>query len=90
MMKPGLQTLEELKAKGYKDVVDFSKVSPSDFQIDETFRFEGVSDPDDSEIIYAISSIKHSLKSVLINGYGIYADPKKAKIISQMKPKSDS
>ena len=79
-------TMNELRKKGYTE--DFNlktdcldcrggaiRISPDDFQIDEYFRFEGPSDPADSSILYAISSQKHRLKGVLVNGYGIYTDP---------------
>jgi hypothetical protein len=48
---------------------------PDDFQIDVYFRFEGDSDPADEAILYGISSKKHNLKGILVNGYGTSADP---------------
>lgn len=50
------------------------KVFSDDFEIDKFFRFEGMSDPGDSSILYAISSEKHAVKGVLVNAYGIYAE----------------
>ena len=47
---------------------------PHEFQIDKTFRFYGLSDPDDESILYAISSDSHNLKGVLVNGYGTSAN----------------
>jgi hypothetical protein len=73
-----------LKAKGY--LKDFNlnpdyierkarnmTLYPSDFTIDKFYRFEGASNPDDSSIVYAISS-KEGLKGTLVNAYGVYAD----------------
>ena len=79
------EKLNELKSNGYtedfnlmEDCIDCRsgklKIFPLDFQIDEYFRFEGQSDPSDSSILYAISSNKHNVKGVLVNGYGIYSD----------------
>lgn len=62
-------------------------LSPEDFQIDEIHRFEGDTDPGDSMIVYAISSIKESLKGIVINGYGLYSDPITYKIVSRLKIK---
>lgn len=51
------------------------KIFHNEFEIDKFYRFEGASNPDDSSILYAISSDKYKLKGVLVNAYGIYSDP---------------
>ena len=71
-----------LKARGY--TIDFNlkqnclecggnllKIFPGEFMVDKHYRFEGVSDPGDEAIVFAISSEKYNLKGVLIDGYGI-------------------
>jgi hypothetical protein len=78
------ETINALKLEGYS--LDFNidqewlfsyeqkeKMSPSEFNIDAIFRFEGDSNPDDQSILYAISSQKFNVKGVLVNGYGISA-----------------
>ena len=50
------------------------RMSPKEFKIDKYFRFEGPTDPGDQAILYAISSRKHKLKGLLVNGYGIYSE----------------
>jgi len=45
-----------------------------DFEIDEFYRFEGATNPDDTSIIYAVSSPKYNLKGILVNAYGVYAN----------------
>jgi hypothetical protein len=68
-----------LKQRGY--TTDFNlddnclichedKFNIDDFEIVETYRFEGPSDPADEAIVYAIES-KTGLKGVLVNGYGV-------------------
>lgn len=59
-------------------------LSPEDFQIDKTYRFEGDSDPDYQSILYAISSKKFDLKGLLVNGYGISADEISSKLIAKL------
>lgn len=79
------ETLLQLKNEGYTedfnlkpDCIECSSknlaLSPSDFNVDKVFRFEGQSDPDDQTILYAISSEKYHLKGVLVNAFGIYSD----------------
>lgn len=55
-------------------VGDHLKIFPEDFIVDKHYRFEGDSDPADEAIVFAISSSKHNVKGVLINGYGISSD----------------
>ena len=85
----GMTTLSEvtnvLKQRGY--TADLSlrathllcednslKLYPDEFIVDKHYRFEGSSDPADEAIVFAISSPKHNLKGVLINGYGVSSD----------------
>ncbi|CAN5831070.1 hypothetical protein BH11BAC3_BH11BAC3_36930 [soil metagenome] len=52
----------------------YLKIFPGEFIVDKHYRFEGQSDPGDEAIVYAISSPKHNLKGVLVNGYGISSE----------------
>lgn len=45
-------------------------LSPEDFEIDEIHRFEGMSDPADETVIFAISSKQGNVKGTVINSYG--------------------
>lgn len=45
-------------------------LSPEEFEIDEIYRFEGMSDPADETIIYAVSSTQHDVKGVVVNSFG--------------------
>jgi len=79
------QTIEQLRKEGY--TLDFNiqgnallcsngrhKVLHDEFVIDKVFRFEGMTDPADEATLYAISSEKHDIKGILVNGAGIYSD----------------
>ena len=80
-----MQTLSEvmnvLRTRGYN--INFNaeperkfleKSSSQDFKIDRIYRFEGITDPDDEAILYAISSRNSEIKGYLVNGYGVYSD----------------
>ncbi|MBI3232947.1 MAG: phosphoribosylpyrophosphate synthetase [Bacteroidetes bacterium] len=72
------EALADLQARGY--TIDFASkknkvhlmnnlgsnmLSPEEFQIDETHRFEGATDPEDEMIVFAISSKKYKIKNYL-------------------------
>ncbi|NSL86645.1 phosphoribosylpyrophosphate synthetase [Chitinophaga solisilvae] len=50
-----------------------TRIQPSDFDITETYRFEGDTDPGDEDIVYALET-KDGRKGVLMHGYGTYAE----------------
>ncbi|MBI5856821.1 MAG: hypothetical protein HZB42_04145 [Sphingobacteriales bacterium] len=77
------EAINGLKARGF--TLDFNlqenclvcndeKFDVDDFEIVEFHRFEGDTDPSDEAVVYAIES-KNGIKGVLVNGYGISADP---------------
>lgn len=49
------------------------ELHPEEFTIDEIYRFEGMSNPDDNSILFAISSNK-GIKGLLVDAYGVYAE----------------
>ena len=59
---------------------------PADFIVDKFFRFEGASNPDDSAIVYAISS-KDGLKGTVVDAYGVYADSLTTEMIEKLRIK---
>lgn len=63
--------------------------SPSDVSIDDFYRFEGESDPDDNSILYLIQTADGE-KGILVNAYGLYADPLVAAFIEQVEDISKS
>ncbi len=90
------ETINALTSLGYAHDFNISEdclicrqtndtLSPSDFQIDKVYRFEGASNPDDQSILYAISSAKFNMKGVLVNGYGISSDDTVSKLIEKLQ-----
>lgn len=93
------ETLNRLKADGYTE--DFNledsaligkpsaiRLTLGEFVIDQHFRFEGNSDPDDEAIVYAISSAKLQLKGTLVNGYGINSNAALDELIKALPEKA--
>ena len=81
-----------LKQRGYK--LDFNlkenciicedeEFHPEDFEISEVYRFEGDTDPADEAVVYAIES-KKGQKGILVNAFGIYADPMSDSLIKKL------
>jgi hypothetical protein len=78
------EAIQDLNARGYQD--DFNlhpewiecaprglKLKPDEFHVDEVYRFEGATDPDDSAVLFAIRS-GNGVKGILVDAYGAYAD----------------
>lgn len=57
---------------------------PDDFEIDEAYRFQEMSDPDDESILYAISSAKYNQKGLLVNAFGIYSETASAELVAKI------
>ncbi len=65
------------------------KIAPGDFVVDKHYRFEGPSDPGDEAIVFAISSEKHNLKGVLIDGSGISSEGISPEMIKALNENKD-
>jgi len=95
------EAIQDLASKGY--TYDFNVIahedclvchkskltlSPDEFQIDSTYRFEGDTDPGDEMILFAISSSKHNVKGIVVNAFGIYEDSESSEIVEKLHEKS--
>ncbi len=92
-----VDTLHDLKSRGYD--FDFNikddcihcaqldrQLSPEEFEVVEVHRFEGMSNPDDNSVVYAIEG-PDGLKGTLVNAYGIYADAASDRLIAKLEIK---
>jgi len=93
-MTPEVRCLTKMHARGYTDeyqVVDGKLVclttgkiyGSQDISIVNFYRFEGISNPDDMAIIYAIET-NDGRKGTLIDAYGLYADDRLEGFILQV------
>lgn len=91
-----IEAIAGLKEKGY--TYDFNMLSnglegkvegetmvlsPKQFDIVEVHRFEGMSNPSDNSILYAIES-EGGLKGTLVSAYGVYADAMSSEMIEKL------
>ncbi|MBO9731023.1 MAG: phosphoribosylpyrophosphate synthetase [Chitinophaga sp.] len=87
--------MEDLRKRGY--TADFNllfdaihekdnKVHPQDFEITETYRFEGNTDPGDEAVVYAIQT-KSGTKGILMYGYGVYSEDMSEDMIRKLAHK---
>ena len=61
------------------------ELSPEEFAIDEVYRFEGMSDPADESVVYAISSGKHNMKGLVINSYGADFGYRSSRLVEHLR-----
>ena len=87
--------LNKLEADGYRDqfrvekgkLNDLSnnkKYKPKDVKAVNFYRFEGVSDPDDMSILYAIET-SDGRKGTLVDAYGLYSDDDTADFLNKVE-----
>ena len=50
----------------------------------EVYRFEGMTDPADSLVVYAISSNTGNSKGVLVDRYGLYAENMSPQLLDKL------
>ena len=89
------EAITDLTKRGYDDQLILARnclvceakqqrLEPDQFTIDEFYRFEGDSNPDDEMIVYAISSKDGNVKGTLVNAFGMYADSANDNLISKL------
>ena len=89
------EAVNGLKARGYN--IDFNiafdklicsdnniGLQPDEFEIVEVHRFEGDSNPDDEDVVYAVESKQGNIKGIITSAFGLYADPVSNKIIQKL------
>lgn len=95
------ETINALRSRGYTEDFNLSEASHDteagllhtlndEFMIDQVFRFDVMSDPDDQSILYAIHSTKTGQKGILVNGFGIYSDARANRMVDKLlRPESE-
>ncbi|HHT35056.1 MAG TPA: phosphoribosylpyrophosphate synthetase [Bacteroidales bacterium] len=89
------EAINDLAKKGYRanfniesDCIvcteGMKRLRPHEFQIDEIYRFQEMSDLDNESILYAISSPQNNLKGLLVNAYGIYSETATSELVEKL------
>ena len=86
------EAVEGLRGRGFTsdftvagDVTAGDRTFKSDdLTIVEHHRFEGMSDPDDSSVVYALEA-SNGLKGLLVDAYGAYANWKTGALLTHTK-----
>lgn len=89
-------TMASLREKGYTEdlmiregkLIGYDgklQMDARDVTVDRVYRFEGMSDPGDNSILYAISAPKNNVKGLLAHAYGTYAEEVNAKVLKELE-----
>ena len=89
------RALEELMRRGYVErfavrggqlraLGSGQAFGADDLTIREYQRFEGVSDPDDASVVYAIET-RSGTKGLLVDAFGPYADPEVGRLLETVE-----
>lgn len=91
------EALNDLYKRGYKtDFMLYAEkecivcketsrnLSPDDFKIDEVYRFEGMTDPGDEMIVFAISSTSFDMRGTVVDAFGAYSSELPTAIVKKL------
>jgi hypothetical protein len=87
--------LHSLEEKGFTDhykvendrlrcITSNNEYGPQDIKVVNFYRFEGISDPDDMSILYAIET-NDGCRGTLVDAYGYYADTETGKFMRKVE-----
>jgi hypothetical protein len=89
LKKRGLTANFEFLDKAFRDVDSGRTFKAEDLTIVEHYRFEGVSDPDDMSVVYAIES-NDGTQGVIADAFGVYANPQLGSFLNNVIIREDS
>lgn len=84
LQKEGYDRDFQLKFDTLESVEDEQYYKPSEFVIKEVFRFEGMTNPGDSSILFAIET-EDQKKGLLVDAYGAKSDPISVEMIDKFQ-----
>lgn len=72
-----------LKGDSLLDTEHDKNYGPDTFKVVEVYRFEGMTNPGDASVVYAIET-HDGIKGVLIDAYGVYADSLSREMVDKL------
>lgn len=89
------EATKDLKKRGYTrdfylthDQIECKELdttyAPSEFSVEEYYRFEGTSNPGDMSVVYAIKS-NDGEKGILVDAFGTYSDTTSPELLAKLK-----
>ena len=89
-----IEAIRDLKARGFtanfeyvrkafRDVNSGNTFAANELAIVEHHRFEGISDPDDMSVIYAVES-QSGIKGIIVDAFGTYAGAELGKFLEKV------
>ncbi|CAN5532036.1 hypothetical protein BH11BAC3_BH11BAC3_27170 [soil metagenome] len=84
LMEDGFTESFRIEDKNLVDLGSGISYKPEEISIDNFFRFEGASDPEDNSILYAITT-KDGKRGTLADAYGAYADADTNEFIKEVE-----
>ena len=85
------ETIHFLQNHGYTEDFNLENAcrefdeDPSQFVIEETFRFDNQSDPDDQCVLFAVHNKNRNIKGILLNSFGLYHDTATSKLANKLQ-----
>jgi hypothetical protein len=94
------EALEDLARRGFTANLEYlegalnavetgRRLRTEELTIVEHHRFEGASDPEDMAVVYAIES-RDGVRGVVVDAFGVYADPKLGELLHQLKIREET
>ena len=78
----------EFLNNAFRDIDTGKTFQPDELAVVEHHRFEGVSDPDDLSIVYAMEATDGT-RGVLTDAYGVYANPDLSAFLKKVPMRED-
>jgi len=89
LQKRGFTANFELLDQAFRDVDSGRTFQAEDLTIVEHYRFEGVSDPDDLSVVYAIESADGT-QGIIADAFGVYANPQLGSFLNNVRIREEN